>query len=189
VPVGIAASDTSGFIAAISIDGAPQLLAGVDGKVSVRIGDQLDLCSGKGPDAAADPEEICAALETIQQWVTNQRAAKTAGVDGSTARDRRKIAARLDSLIESAPPHLRNTRISLAALARGVVTAPQCSAVERDLSALLDANLPDDEWLAAIAGIDTRQATSANSGSSTEVHAVLILRPRLCQLPPDPESP
>ena len=190
VPVGIAASDTSAFIAAVSIDGTPQLLAGIDGKVSTEIDDQLDACSRREfSHAVADPEEMPAALETIQQWITSQRAAKTAGVDGSTARDRRQIAARLDSLIESAPPHLRKTRMSLAARARKVVTAPQCSAVERELRGLLAADLPDDEWLAAIATIDTRQATSTNSGASTEIHAVLILTHRQSQSPRDPGSP
>ena len=190
VPVGIAAADADGFIAAVVVDGAPQLVAGVDGKVSVKIDDQLDACSRTElSSAAADPEEIRVALEMIRRWVISERAAKTAGVSASTARDRRRIAARIDSLIESAPPHLRNKRISLAARARRVVTATQCSAVERELGALSDANLPDDKWLAAIAKIDTGQATSTNSGASTEIHAVVILKRRRSQSPHDPESP
>ena len=85
MPVGVAASDDAGFIAAVSLDGEPQLLAGVDGKVSAKIDDQLAVCSRKEfSQATADPEEISAALETIQRWITSQRAAMTAGVSEST---------------------------------------------------------------------------------------------------------
>ncbi|HKR08864.1 MAG TPA: DEAD/DEAH box helicase, partial [Gemmatimonadaceae bacterium] len=179
VHVGIAEAGSDGFIAAVSTNGAPQLIAGIDGRVSMAIDDLIALCTRKDfSRAAADPEEISATLEIIQRWITSQRAAKTAGVITSTARDRRRIGARIDSLIESAPPHLRNSRISLATRARKVVTAPQCSAVEKDLRALLDADLPDDEWLAAIAALETRQAHSASSGTVAVIHAVLLLKRR-----------
>jgi len=190
VPVGVVASDITGFIAAVSIDGGSQLLAGVNGRVSVMIDDLLDVCSRTQLSRVdADPEEIRAAVESIQGWLASRRAAKTAGVSDSTARDRRRIAARIDSLIELAPPHLRGTRISLAARARSVVTTPQCSAVERELRALLDADLPNDKWLAAIATLDTRQAISTKSDATTEIHAVLLLKPRRSQSQRDPESP
>ena len=73
--------------------------------------------------------------------------------------------------------------------ARKVVTAPQCSAVERELRDLVDADLPDDELLAAIAAIGTRQATSVNPDAATEIHALLVLKRRRSLSPRDPESP
>jgi len=190
VPVGSVTSETTGFIAAVSVDGASLLLAGLDGKVSVDIDDLLALCSQTEWSAAdADHGEIIVALESTQRWFASRRAAKAAGVDEPAARDRRRIAARIDSLIELAPPHLRSTRISLAARARHIVTTPQCSAVERELRDLLDMDLPNDKWLAAIASIDTRQATSTKSGATTAIHAVLMLKPSRSQSPRDPESP
>ncbi|HJP60425.1 MAG TPA: hypothetical protein VJ865_10510 [Gemmatimonadaceae bacterium] len=156
----------------------------------MKIDDQLHICSRiEWSPAHADPEEIRATIETIERWVTHQRAASTAGVSASSARDRREIAARIDSLIESAPPHLRNSRIPLAVRARSAVTAPQCSGVEKELRALLHADLAADEWLAAIAAIDTRQAPSEKPDAPTGIHAVLLLKQRQSRSPRDPESP
>ncbi|HEX6628743.1 MAG TPA: helicase-related protein [Gemmatimonadaceae bacterium] len=190
--VAAAGSDTSGFIAAISVDGRPQLLVCSGSHLSIELDDQLRMCARpQSSDAPIDPREISDALQRIRNWFLTQRAASAAGVNASAALRRRELTARIDSLIESAPPHRRNARLGLAARARRVVTTSQCAAVEHELEGLLRATLSDDDWLAAVADIDTQQASTSSSQESPRIHAVLLLtvRPRRSQSPPARESP
>ena len=190
--VAVAGSDTSGFIAAVSVDGGAQLLVCSENHLSIELDDQLQACARpQTPDAPIEQEEIWEALQRIRNWFTTQRAASAAGVNASTALKRRELIARIDSLIESAPPHRRNARLVLAARARRVVTASQCAAVEHELEHLRRGTLTDDDWLAAVSEIDTQQASTTSGEELQRVHAVLLLtvRPRRSQSPPARESP
>ena len=190
--VAAARSDTIGFIAAASVDGRPQLLVCLENHLSIDLDDQLQACARpQSSDTPIDQGEISEALQRIRNWFSTQRAASAAGVNASAALRRRELIARIDSLIESAPPHQRSARLVLAARARRVVTTSQCAAVEHDLERLLRTTLPDDDWLAAVADIDTQQASAKSADEHPRIHAVLLLtvRPRRSQSPPARESP
>ena len=190
--VAVAGSETTGFIAAVSVDDRPQLLVCSENQLSTELDDQLRVCARQqSPDAPSEQRKISEALQRIRNWFITQRAASAAGVNASSALRRRELTARIDSLIESAPPHRRNARLVLAARARRVVTTPQCAAVERELDHLLKATLPDDDWLAAVADVATRQASTNSGEERPRIHAVLLLtvKPRRSQSPLARESP
>ena len=191
--VASASAGMDGFVAAVSVDGAPALLVSEGGQLSVDVNAQLRACTRVRRTAAAPhPDTVAAALALIARWSLTRRAASAAGVGASRARRRRDLIARIDSAIESAPPHQRSTRLSLAAQARAIVTASQSAAIERELENLLHADISDEKWLAAIADIGVQQAITRKSDDDPlKVHAVLLLsvRQRRSPPPPDRESP
>lgn len=175
--VAAAGSDTDGFIAAVSFDAATYLLVCVRDRVSTDLDDQLTACAATNDESAEIDEcQLAAAVQLIRQWLDAHRAAAAAGVVTSRAQRRRELIARIDSSIESAPPHQRGARLLLAQKARDVATAPHSVAVERNLNSLSRAELPDEEWLAAIADIDTQQAIVEPDEKALEIHAVLMFR-------------
>jgi len=102
-----------------------------------------------------------------------------AGLGASAALNRKEITRRIDACIDSAPPHLRTSRLAIAAQARRVATSPQCSAIERDLETLLESELPPEEWLRAIASLQTKAGQSNPASTDPlRIHAILLLRPR-----------
>lgn len=191
--VGATAASENGFIAAVTLDGRKHLVVGTAQVVTDDLNTQLRVCSlSAGSDAEVNGAAVLAAIDSLHSWCATQRAAAAAGVNASRALDRRELIAQIDRAIESAPPHQRSARLAVAALARKVVTAPQCADVERELEMMLHTGLPEEEWLAAVASLDTQQATrSEPEDGHFYVHAIQLLtlkQPR-SQLPPDPECP
>lgn len=189
--VGTAAANETGFIAAVTLGGRKHLVVGTAQDVTDALEAQLRVCSLPGNvDTPVDAAAILAAVDALHRWCATQRAASAAGLNTSQAIGRRELIARIDLAIESAPPHQRNARLALAARARKVVTAAQCADVERDLETMLHTSLPQEEWLAAVANLDTQQATRSESKDGDfYIHAILLLsftQPR-SQLPSDPE--
>lgn len=169
---------TSGFIAVISLHGATRLLIGFENRVVVDLATQIELCNrANGAEIATDPAEVEGAIGMILRWVDEESAAAAAGLTSSNAPRRRDLTSRIDASIVSAPPHLRSARLVAAEAARAVVTSPQCAAVERDLATLARSELREDEWLRAIAALETRMGRlkTISTGPLT-FHAILILR-------------
>jgi Helicase conserved C-terminal domain/SNF2-related domain len=180
----------SGFVAAISIDGRegastsslgrPQLLVGISDRVSTDIDARIEacLCAGTG-EIPTDSADSVSAVSAIESWCARERASAAAGVGASSVVRRRQITSRIDSTIQSAPPHLRSARSMVAALARRVATTQQCAAVERKLDSLLHSELPADEWLQAIAGLGVTQSSihqPTQSFEAVRIHALLLIR-------------
>ena len=168
----------SGFIAAISLHGAPRLLIGSKDRVVTDLASQIQTCArSNGGETTTDPDDVSRAIGMISKWADEENASAAAGLASSNAPRRRDLISRIDAAIASAPPHLRNARLAAAQTARAVVTTPQCAAVERELAALARSSLPDDEWVAAIANL---QATAGRprtiSTDPLNIHAILILR-------------
>lgn len=191
--VGATTANEDGFLAAVTLDGRKHLVVGTAQEASDALNIQLHVCSlSAGSDAQVNGTAVLAAIDTLHSWCATQRAAAAAGVTASQALDRRELIARIDVAIESAPPHQRSARLALAARARKVVTSAQCGDVERELETMLHIGLPEEEWLAAVASLDTQQATpSEPEDGRFQVHAILLLtlkRPR-SQPPPEPECP
>jgi superfamily II DNA or RNA helicase len=173
--VATANGSASGFVAAISAHGISQLLVGYDNRVTGDLPIQIGICADAGNDQrATDPADAERAIEMIQRWWASQQASAAAGLGASNALRRREIISRIDTAIESAPPHLRTSRVIAAARAREIATAPQCAAVERELETLLQSNLPPDAWLDAIASLDaTAGQSKTHSTDPLRIHAIL----------------
>ena len=191
--VGAMMSDENGFIAAVTLDNERQLVVGDDRTVTTDLDAQLRVCAlPLGADADVNRNAVLDAFGSVHRWLTKQRAASAAGVVASHAVGRRELIARIDLSIESAPPHQRSARLALAERARKVVTIPQCADVERELEDILHASLPEEEWLATVANLDTQQAIRTQSDTECfRIHAILLLtvrQPRSQPLP-DPGYP
>lgn len=188
IQVGAVFSEAEHFIAAVSLDGANWLLVGNSAGVAADLDSQLTVCAQPmSSEAPVRRQAVIAAVASIQHWCVSQRAASAAEVADSRAIRRRALLARIDQSIESAAPHRRSARLQNAARARRVVTASQCADVERELAALLHATMGEEEWLAAVTALETRQAISIDSADeSARIHALLLLtvkRPRSRQQP------
>ncbi|HEY4734197.1 MAG TPA: hypothetical protein VIH53_06550, partial [Gemmatimonadaceae bacterium] len=193
-------SAQSGFIAALSLSGEPQLLVGRGTRVSTDLDVLVDVCSrADGEETISDAAGTESAVEMIYGWAANERAREAAGLVASTASQRNAVTRRIDALVEDAAPHVRASRLALAARARKIATTPQCAAVERELDALLQSDLGPDEWLRAIAELRPEAGgQSKDAGDTITIHAILLLRPdhgngetirRRSPSPRAPESP
>jgi len=178
IVVATAEAIESGFVAAVSMHDAPQLLVGSSDRVSTDVDSQIDVCANAGlVEAPTDQHQIERTFEMISDWFTAQLALAAAGLGASAALNRKEITRRIDACIDSAPPHLRTSRLAIAAQARTVATTPQGSAIEQDLGALLESELPPEEWLRTIASLQTKAGRSNTASTDPpRIHAILLLR-------------
>jgi superfamily II DNA or RNA helicase len=174
------AAPRSGFIAAVSVEGQPQLLTSTSGCVSADLDTQMVGCLlCEGVELSTDPAAYEVALSQIYSWFARELASTAAGVGDSHARERRRILSRLDGVIQGAPPHLRATRSRVAARARNVATSQHGAAVERELEALAESPLPDEEWLEAISALQsarTERPSVRAQQQGLQIHAVVLFR-------------
>ena len=179
VPVASVASARSGFIAVISVDAEPRLVVGLCGQLSTDIGSQVIACDlASGVDVQTRSRQYEAALQQLHEWADHESASTLAGLADSSALRRRRVVNRIDTAIESAPPHARGRRITIAAKARRVAAAQHSAAVEAELESLGRARLSDDEWLAAVANLESTHAASdraAQNRPALRIHALLLL--------------
>jgi hypothetical protein len=170
----------SGFIAAISAENQAQLLVAVGDDVSAYIDAQIEACTcARGEEVATDSADYERAIRTILSWHSHESASAAAGVGGSSGVQRKHLTNRIDSAIQRALPHLRSARAITAARARRVATTQQSAAVERELEALMHSDVPDDEWLEAVAGLESGRAgpsQATNSRGPARVRAVLLMQ-------------
>jgi hypothetical protein len=91
---------------------------------------------------------------------------------------RKEITKRIDSAIQHAPPHMRAGRSAIAARARRVATTQQCAAIEMELASLLNSDLSADEWLSAIAALESASTNPSQTEPSQppKIQALLLLR-------------
>ena len=169
-----------GFIAAISVDGRSRLLVQASNRIAIDLAGQIDVCEDASvSDIPTDLNDCARAIESITEWLTSESASNAAGVGESNPLRRRELTARIDASIDTAPPHLRTSRLAVAARARRVAVMPQCPAIERELATLLRSDLPPDDWLEAVAALETKAGREKqDSPSPLRVHAVLLLRDR-----------
>jgi len=180
----------SGLVAAISVDdgerrsrssfGRPQLLVGIASRMSTDIDAQIEacLCAGRDdiPTDSADSER---AVRAIESWCARERASAAAGVGASSPVRRHQITRRIDSAIQGAPPHLRSSRSIVAARARRVATTQQCAAIELELESLSHSDLPADEWLNAVAALESSRSDPPlmnPAAASVRIQALLLMR-------------
>jgi superfamily II DNA or RNA helicase len=173
-------SPQSGFLAGVSVQGRATLIVSLSGRLSTALTAQIAACRlAVGDDARINSVDYEAPLEQIREWWDRDTASAVAGLASSSAPLRRPLVARIDAAIERAPPHLRSRRAVAAARARTVATAPHSAAIERELDSLTRAQLPDDEWLAAVAQLDSelsKRERRRTNKSGLQIHALLLLR-------------
>ena len=170
-----------GFVAAVSTPGRAELIVADDDRVSTHLSDQIRVCAGASmTETTTSTEAVERTVQRIEDWFARSAASAAAGLGASNAVRRREITSRIDAAIEEAPPHLRTSRLIVAARARRVATTPQCAAVERELEVLSKSKLPPDEWLAAVGALDVQQATqNVTTGEEPlKILAILLLRAR-----------
>ncbi|MGZ3555073.1 MAG: helicase-related protein [Gemmatimonadaceae bacterium] len=173
-------SPSAGFIASVSMDERPRLIVCVAGEVSADLDDQIAVCSITSTDELpTDPAAVERTANAILTWCAQQSASAAAGIGVSSAVRRKEITKRIDSAIQRVPPHLRSARSAIAARARRVATTQQCASVEMELASLLNSDLPADEWLNAIAALESASKNPLQSGLHTrppKIQALLLLR-------------
>jgi hypothetical protein len=173
-------SPRSGFVAAVSVNGERSLVVSLSGQLSSDLGSQVAACgSGNGVDVPVIPVDCDRAMRDLGEWAHRERASVLAGVADSRAPRRRRLVNRIDTAIESAPPHSRNRRLIVAAKARRVAASQQSAAIEAELDSLVRARLSDDEYLVALARLDYARTGSPETCTDTggiHVHALLFLR-------------
>ncbi|MEA2765935.1 MAG: hypothetical protein QOK07_2339 [Gemmatimonadaceae bacterium] len=177
--VATVSSSRSGFIAVVSVDTELILIAALSGQVSTDLDSQLVACgSGNGVDVKTDSRNYEAALHQLHEWADRESASALAGLTDSTALHRRRLMSRIDKAVESASPHSRSRRITIAAKARQVAAAQHSGAIEEELELLARTPLPDEDWLAAVAKLESNHTASIRSPTSRRecrVHALLLL--------------
>jgi len=173
-------STQSGFVAGVLLDDGPHLLVGLEHEVSTELDDQIAAClsasSDEIPTDAADSER---ALRELQSWCVRESASRAAGIGASSTVRRPQITSRIDLAIQSAPPHLRSSRSVTAARARHVATTQQCAAIELELDSLARSDLPADEWLDAVAALESSSSEPRQTNRSTGtvgIQALLLTR-------------
>jgi hypothetical protein len=170
----------AGFVAAVFLDEGPRLIVGVGEHVSADLDDQVAVCTSASADETqTDPVAVERAVGPIRTWCARESASAAAGIGASATVRRKEITRRIDSAIQRVPPHLRSARSAVAARARRVATTQQCAAIERELGYLLNSDLPADEWLNAIAALESADAAAPEAGLPPQlprIQALLLLR-------------
>ena len=178
--IGVASVCASGFdfIAVVSVRDGPLLLASIAGSVSAGLDAQLAACRiCEGDELATRREDYEVAIKQIHEWLQHDLASESAGVSGSQSRTRVQILNRIHSAIDDAPPHVRNARSEVASRARTLATSQLSAAAEAELESLAHSPLPDQEWLAKVAGLaSTRPPSHAYRSTPLEIHALLLMR-------------
>lgn len=175
--VAAAKSSQSGFLAAVTNEEENRLVVCIGGDMSTDVESQIAACKlASGESIEVSREHLVRAEADIRGWAETERASALAGTSTSRALRRTRLANRIDTAIEAAPPHLRSTRLALATRARAVVTSQQSAAIEAELASLADSDLADDEWLLAVARIGAENHSIPPHGlRSWRIRALLLL--------------
>ena len=169
-----------GFLAAVSVQDAPLLLSSVSDCLSAELDSLIAACMlCEGEELETDCAGYEVAVNEINRWFEHDLASTAAGIAGSRSRARKRLLNRIESAIQSAPPHIRSKRARAAARARNIATSQHGSAVEAELDVLAHSPLSDEAWLEAVASIDTTRRPSLQVGrpaAGPRIHALLLLR-------------
>lgn len=169
-----------GFVAAVSTRDGPLLLSSVSGRVSAALDSLIAGCLlSEGEEFETDSADYKDAVNQIDRWFEHELASTSAGVAGSRSHARKRLLDRIASAIQGAPPHVRTRRSRAAARARDIATSQHGAAIEAELDVLARSSLSDEDWLDAVANIESAHRTSlraARPASGLRIHALLLLR-------------
>lgn len=170
----------AGFIAAVSVSDRPVLLACIAGRVSADVDSQIAAClMSDGDMLGTDSKDYDVAVDQIRDWHEGDLAAASAGVAASHSRARTLLLNRIESAIQNAPPHVRTMRSEIASRARNVATRHHGAALDADLTVLAHSELPDHQWLEAVAALDSSDSAAKGAACSTgklNIVALLLMK-------------
>jgi hypothetical protein len=177
MPVAAVSSSHAGFVAVVSLGAEPVLVVGVKGRTSTELASQILACDlASTVDVQANAEEYESARQELLEWAKRESASMVAGLADSVTLRRRRLVNRIDRAIESAAPHARSQRLVAATKARRVAAAQHSAAIETELGTLSTSQLPDDEWLAALAELEfDRAVRTERTGSKPEFEILALL--------------
>jgi Helicase conserved C-terminal domain len=166
VLVGAVRRPRAGFLALVERGGRPELVAGLDGRISDAPAHVLEaLVMAGGPEAPIDAAGAARAVAALGGWLESR--SSSAVLDfaaGSVARMRRRVLHRIDMITTRSPRHLRSRFVPLARDARRVATATFAAGAERVLEELADARMSDEAWLRAVGTFAELNARAAVEG-------------------------
>jgi hypothetical protein len=167
-----------GFIAVGYLSEMPVMLIARDTNVETEIDAQIAACLlANGDETAADNDEYEKARRAIQKWSDCNAASDSAGVLAAPPPRRKHLLSRLDATVQNAPPHLRALRLRVASTARTIASGTHGAAVEQDLEAIMESEMPDDDWLNALASVAVRSPAVGGGDARFELRALLLLKP------------
>lgn len=187
------ATDDGELVAAVHAPG-PGFLAALESPDGALLLAATGSPGGGVPSASTDPSAIARAVRlaegipaqvnvvqlgearaAIVHWVAERRAAVAAGAE-AVSPIRRKIARRIGDIVARAAAHRRPLLASLAAEARAASRTSLGTGGEQELRGLLEAPLPDEAWLEAVAAFaSARQRTVApEAGIAPEEDAKVV---------------
>ena len=170
-------SAREGFVAVVNFAGSIRLLASFGGVTSSALAHQLAGCRfAAGPDIDSSHSDFDDAFAQITAWNEAESASTLAGASQSSPLNGRRLIARIDSAIDSAPPHSRALWLETASRARQVAAAHHSAAIEAELDALASSSLRPPEWLNAVANFDADSSPSPPPPAKFTVYALLLLR-------------
>jgi hypothetical protein len=177
----VAAVETrqSGFVAAVTIEEETRLVVSLGGDVLTDVESQITACEmASGNSIEASNEDVARAEADVRRWGEMECATAMAGIRFSKALGRRRFVNRIDTAIESAPPHSRSSRLAAAARARALVASQQSAAIEAELASLTDSNRTDYDWLQAIAQLCPEDLSRSPRATvrNARIRALLLLR-------------
>lgn len=177
-------SRQSGFLA-MCAQGAKLALVASDGRrVTNEPSEVLGLLlHADGRDVPPQFEAVTGALNLLQSHLrTEHTVALTYPQSAVAAQARRAALRRVSAIVQNGRPHARSRLLELAIVARDAILGRLGVAAEAELMRLVEADLPDEEWLRAI-GDQVAGAVEAKHGpdlrhgraSAARVMAILLL--------------
>lgn len=181
VVVAAAQAPAHGFFALWQDGSRARLLAAAGGHIGDDSALLLDAARlAGGLDAVPQTEAVRTAVARARAWLMAYDAARDAGVhDTAPPRSRRAVARRIATIASRAPRQDRGRVAELAAAARGTLRARCGANAERALAELTRADMPDEDWLRAVAAFgETRSAGVSDSPAvASRLVALVVLTP------------
>jgi hypothetical protein len=171
--VAAAHAPTTGYLAAVHLGGAVQLVANLGAGLRTTP-DVLARAAAFAEGPATEPAAAETVVHEIREWLWAQRGRRAVDLTRDP-RLLRSVLRRIENVAASAPRHRRMDVVRLAHRARGVVTGPLTAGAERALAGLEYSHLDDAEWLRAVAAVAVEHTEGATGADA--VLAVIMFVP------------
>ncbi len=131
---------------------------------------------GQPREVFADGKVIQPAARAVAAWLAKRRAATLAGAGDLPSLVRRRVLARLDTIVSGAPPRLRPSLAARVARARASLASTHGAGIEVRLNALLDLECAVEPWLDHLEECCSAPARTVEVPADDELAALLLLR-------------
>jgi len=183
ISVACVASEQNEFLALCIVRGTAVLLASNAGSMTDDPSKVLEvLLHAEGCTVIPPRERIAASMSCIERYFRANRTVGPAAEMAQVAHARGAALRRVAATIQRSRPHARSRFLRLGAAARIAILGRMNAAAESELAQLVSMEMPDEEWLSAVAGYDTSSqvnasaSESAGSGDHVRIVAMLLLQ-------------